>query len=69
MMSSIFLMSHELSQPIRTGSERKSSEADDPATEGPHSVGVWTLKIMEFVKYYIYLNIFKERGSNKLTFL
>ena len=39
-------MSHDLSQPIRTGSETESSEKTDESTkEGPHSVGVWTLKI------------------------
>ena len=27
--------------------ELRSSEADDPAKEGPHSVGLWTLKITQ----------------------
>ena len=38
-MSSIFFMSYDLSQPIRTG-----SEAYAQTKEGPHSVEVWTLK-------------------------
>ena len=44
MMSSIFLMSHDLFQPIRTGSEKAQKETDDATKECPHSVGVWTLK-------------------------
>ena len=41
MMSSITLMSHDLSQPIRLG-EKQDTQIS--ATEGPHSVGVWTLE-------------------------
>ena len=41
-------MSHDLSQPIRTGWEKEISEKTDESTkEGPHSVGVWTLKILK----------------------
>ena len=43
-MSSIFLMSHDLSEPIRTGSEKAQKLRDAPAKEAPHFVGVWTLK-------------------------
>ena len=47
MMSSIFLMSHDLSQPIRTGWEKaQKKDTDESTKEGPHSVGVWTLKII-----------------------
>ena len=68
MMSSIFLMSHDLSQPIRTG-----SEADAPTKEGPHSVGVWTLKIIvwKFVGGYFFIRFVFTwiflLGSNKIT--
>ena len=43
-MSSIILMSHDLSQPIRSGSEKAQKLRDASGKEGPHPVGVWTLK-------------------------
>ena len=36
---------------------RKSSEADTPAKEGPHSAGVWTLKTQ---RYRIPMDYFKS---------
>ena len=41
-------MSHDLSQPIRfksLGLKFGDRQTHAPASEGPHSVGVWTLKI------------------------
>ena len=37
-------MSYDLSQPIRSGSEKAQKLRDASGKEGPHSVGVWTLK-------------------------
>ena len=36
----------------------RSSEADDPIHEGPHSVGVWTLKTIDHDLhcYHFYVN-------------
>ena len=43
MMSSIILMPHDLSQPIRI---------DAPYTEGPYYVRVWTLKMFFGIRIY-----------------
>ena len=43
---------------------RKSSEADAPAKEGPHSVGVWTLK-KEISMSKINVDIFKFYDSSE----
>ena len=65
MMSSIFLMSHDLSQPIRTGWEI----TDAPVREGPHSVGVWTLKILARLHNIVIFTILHSRcrkGSSSI---
>ena len=46
---------------------RKSSDTDDTAKEGPHSVGVWTLKIMiTGIQLVIKTNLF-EKGFSILS--
>ena len=42
-------MSHDLSQPIRSRSEKAQKLRDASGKEGPHSEGVWTLKIKKIV--------------------
>ena len=42
-------LSRDFSQPIRSGSEKAQRKLTDvPVREGPHSVGVWTLKTVIF---------------------
>ena len=41
-----FLCHNDLSRPIRTGWEKaQKKDTDESTKEGPHSVGVWTVKI------------------------
>ena len=50
-------LSHDFSQPIRSGSEKAQRLRDAPILEGPHSVGVWTLKIYDNM---IYLGMYRK---------